>query len=430
MLPPLYTLYTYTVMGIFSLHDATRKYGLVIDIGSGSVLVSIVASEVSQLHPIILWAKREYVPLSQTNSSLEQTAKAVMTALMNALLEFESSARGALRTYDPNGKISIVQVAIAAPWSYTVTKSISYTKTDPFALTKELVESLVDAARKKIETELHENEQASSLSLTIMQRTVLSVIANGYTVTAYKKQPIVNLSVVYASTITQDILAATVVDIQKKIAPKAKLQPISFMLAFQHVRKQLKPHWHEVCLIDVTYEATEIGLVREGSLHYSTHAPIGSRTIARVISNVTDIPISDIFSRMQTLEGQSFLLSFSTEQHTVVAEIIESFEEKMVELFMETGDVFAIPKQLLLHTEQSLEKFFSSILLNAAKKTTKTSHHIAFATSIIIDEMTKHTKEKRLEPILLDTAMLVSAIFFHTSTSNTSLNPSLDDILQ
>ena len=62
------------------------------------------------------------------------------------------------------------------------------------------------------------------------------------------------------------------------------------MLVFYCVLRQLAPDTTEVCLIDITHEATEIGIVRDGILKYVTHVPFGTFTIARDIASLCKVP--------------------------------------------------------------------------------------------------------------------------------------------
>jgi hypothetical protein len=416
-------------MSVFFRGRGASRYGLLIDIGSGSVLISIVATEPDELHPIILWAVREHVPLG-INTTIEQTAKAVMTALMSALLQFESAARSTLHTYDARATITDIQIVVAAPWSYTITKHIHYRKDEPFQIDKPFLSSLVDTAQHKIDTELKEHEMAANLDLAIVLRTVLAVIANGYSLTSITKQKATEVTIIYGSAVIQEQLASTIADVHQKIAPRATPYISSFMLAFDQVRALIKPHWDEVCLVDLTYEATEIGLVRAGSIRYCTHTPLGSRTLARTIAHETKTPVADVMSRMQGQTPDEFVASFSTRQQTIVQNQLDAYQAALTELFGETGDALAIPKQLLFHTEQALEPFFTPLLLAAAKQSTKITHHSAPATSLIIDHFHNHPHQHtKTDSVITDTAMLVSALFFHNRAMGTSETQDFEGIL-
>lgn len=413
----------------FTQADTTVRYGLVIDIGSGSVLVSIVESDRSQSIPTILWAKREYAPL-HSNSDDTQAAKAIMTSLMNALLEFETTARTVLHAYNARAHITHLQVSISAPWSYTVTKNVTYIKETPFTITDNLINTLFDAATQKIQEELHENEQASALSLHITQRTPLSITANGYKFTRAENQTATELQITYASTVVQDHLAKTLQTVQKKIAPRAQLHTSSFMMSYYRLLQKEYPHWEELAAIDITYEATEIGIIRGGALRYCTHAAMGPLTIARTIAGTTKQPVSDVFSRMQNITPEGFIDLFPNKYQPVITEALDSYRSAFRTILQETGDALSIPKTIAIHVEKSLEPFFLPLILQTARATTKVAHVAYPITSQLVTSIEDSSKNKKTEAIITDTAMLASAYFFHTGYSASGRSTLLEDILE
>ena len=138
-------------MSLFSLRTPKERIGAILDIGSGSVLVAIVVSKESESEPSIIWSHREHAPLRNIES-IDQSAKAVLTALVNALLKFDSEGRQALHAATKKSQVDVVQCCIAAPWSYTVTKNINYVQEESFTITEALVEELIDTAERKIAT--------------------------------------------------------------------------------------------------------------------------------------------------------------------------------------------------------------------------------------------------------------------------------------
>jgi hypothetical protein len=52
-------------MGFFGSNKNNIRYGALLDIGSGSVVASIVRSDETISNPEIIWSKREYRPITQ-----------------------------------------------------------------------------------------------------------------------------------------------------------------------------------------------------------------------------------------------------------------------------------------------------------------------------------------------------------------------------
>jgi cell division ATPase FtsA len=286
-------------MSLFSIKKSTERIGAVIDIGSGSVLVAIVISHTGKKKPTVVWSHREQAPL-RTIDSIDQSAKSVMTSLINALLRFDSEGRRALHDYNNRTNIDEVQCCISAPWAYTVTKTISYNQDQPFQITKVLIESLIESAEKSTQTELAENEAATELGLQVITRSTLDTQANGYRIANPLGDMATELAIAQVSVVTQQYLIDHLKDLRHKIFSDKPLHQLSYMLSLYSVVDELFKETNDYCLIDITYEATEIGIVRDGILSYSTHIPFGSFSLAREIAHVTSLPLMQSFQSLHT----------------------------------------------------------------------------------------------------------------------------------
>lgn len=398
-------------MSLFSFKGSTERIGAIIDIGSASVLVSIVSSIDGRPYPHIIWSHREHAPLRNIDS-LDQSAKAVMTALMNALMALDVDGRRALHEYKRGSKIGVLQCTIAAPWSYTVTKTINYSQEEPYAITENLIEELLRTAVQKIKQELGSNESASELGLTVITRATMDMLANGYRVRVPNGERTNELSISHASVVAQQYLVNQIKDLQQKMFGEAESNLTSYMLAFYCVAHDLYPDTYDTCLVHVTYEATEIGIVRDGTLRYSTHTPFGAFSLAREISNITSTPLYEAFQYLHADDPYEFLENLPDSQRNEVELVFESYTARINELFKETGDDLSIPKRILLHADLKSEKFFRDIIDKAARRSLKSDPIIKMVTPNLFETLT-HGQHAQKPDELEDTAMLVSAQFFH-----------------
>jgi hypothetical protein len=406
-------------MPLFSISKSTERIGTIIDIGSGSVLVAIVVSKAGSAEPTILWSHKEHAPLRNIET-IDQSAKSVLTALVNALLKFDSDGRRALYAYNKSAKIPEVQCCISAPWSYTVTKSIHYKQDEDFVITEHLVEELISAAEKKTTAELLENESASNLGLSIVARATMDILANGYRVKEPFEQKAKELTLSQASVITQEYLVKELNQLQEKLFPSSNFHKLSHMLAFYSVAEYILPTTFDTSLIDITYEATEIGIVRDGSLRYATHIPFGSFSLAREISAITSVPLQEAFKYLHDEEPYRFLALLPEGQRSEVEKVFESYTQRLVELFHETGDELSIPKQILLHADLSSEPLFVSLVEQAAKRMLKSEPTITLTTATIIkNAFPSLSKNTNTNDPALDTSLLLSALFFHKQNNST-----------
>ncbi len=395
-------------MSLFSLAKSSERIGVIIDVGSGSVLVAIVVSNSSKKKPVVVWSHREQAPL-RTIDSMDQSAKSVMTSLINALLRFDGDGRRALRDYNKHTNVDEVQCCICAPWAYTVTKTITYTQDKPFEITKALLESLVESAEKSTRTELADNEAVSELGLTIVTRSTLDTLANGYRVKNPTQREATELSVSHVSVVTQEYLVEHLNDLRHKIFSDKPLHKLSYMLALYSVADELFGDGGDFSLIDVTYEATEIGVVRDGILTYSTHIPFGSFSLAREISHITSLPLLQSFQSLHEENPLSFMETLPQSQKNEIEIVFEAYTNRLVSLFAETGDELSIPKKIYLHSDKETESLFSSLITKAAAASIRSAPNLKPLSSLLTDLVEVENRENNT-----DTAMLVAAKFFHT----------------
>jgi len=399
-------------MSWYSLERSADRYGVVIDIGSGSVLASIVHSNPKNKHPYIVWSHRDHIPLRNIDS-LEQSAKAVMTALVNVSMLLDGEGRKILYDYDPAAQLKELQCTIAAPWSYTVTKTVNYKQSVPFVITKTLVFELEEIIKNKIEAEINQNPALSNLGLEVIVEADMSMTANDYRV----KEPIGSSASTFSLTrthgISQQYLLDALDEMRDKLFTGAESRKLSFILALYAVTQHLLEYHHDTCLVDITYEATEIGIVRDGVLLYTTHTPFGSFSLAREISNITNAPLHESFGYLHLDKPYSFLETVTPKQRKDIEIVFEAYIEKVNALFHETGDDLAIPHNILLHAGQNQEVLFKDLLEKAAKRALKTRPKINSISTAIVAEFYNNATQKKSVTIPHDTALLLSAQFFH-----------------
>ena len=400
-------------MGFFSRQESSEAYGALIDIGSGSVLVAIVHSKAGSQHPTIVWEQREHAPLKNIDS-IEQSAKAVTTALMNASLQLDTVGRKALHEYEKGAKISTIQATISAPWSYTVTKTINYTQEESFTITEQLIDELTRTTEDKIASDLQTNETVNQLGLSLITQATMDMLSNGYRVEKPQGSKATEFSLSRANVIAQEYLTDSLNETCDKLFTSQDCRKLSFMLMMYSGLRYLLPETYEICLVDITYEATEIGIVRDGSLQYCTHTPFGSFSLAREMAAVLGVPVHETFGYIHAQDPYAFMEQISAKQKKEIDEIFEAFVKKIDGLFHETGDTLSIPKRIAIHCDLKSEAFFKVLIERAAKRSLKTSSTITLVSKEIIKQTYDESDKTSFINSHADTALLLSALFFHT----------------
>jgi cell division ATPase FtsA len=398
-------------MSFLGFKSKSERFGVIVDIGSGSVLLSIVHSKAEAKHPTIIWSHRENAPLRNIDS-IEQSSKSVITALFNAAMVMDSEGRRALNDYQSGARVDSIQCGISAPWSYTVTKTINYAQDEAFEITDELIADLIQTVQEKISADLNQNKTLSNLGLEVVLRSTLNILSNGYIVREPQGQKSKELNIAHANVVVQKKLVEAIEEMQSKIFANADIKKLSFIVMLYSVAQDLLPKTFDSCLVDITFEATEIGIVRNGVMTYCTHIPFGSFSLAREISAITNAPLHESLGYLHSENPYSFIEKLSSSAQSEVEKVFEAYINKVSELFHETGDRLSIPKHISLHSDLYSEKIFTDLIEKAAKKSTKTEPIITPISKELIKQTYAESTETVSE-IPVDTALLVSAQFFH-----------------
>ena len=371
-------------------------YALLVDVGSGSVGLSIVAPTETEGE---IWSHREHCPLKVTES-ITESSKAVVTTIMNAMMLFENEGRKALYQHNKAAKISSLQAAVSAPWSYTVARTVKFDKDEPFVITEDLLTQLAASAQKQAMEEFEAEHSLSTLGVKETSHTILDAHANGYRVATPNKQQATLLTVTHVSTLVRDEIVDSLQEIKEKLLSDCELQITSYMMANYYVTDALQPVGVDFCLVDITNEATELGIIRHNALQYCTHSAFGRASIAREVAKATNAPLHDAFSSLRTLHKQNDL-------HEDIAATLNSYQDKIIELFKETGDRLTIPKHIYLQVDAGLGDFFAPFVESAGKETSRGNVLVTVTTPDLL-----YTKKTDNRPT--DVALAIAMRFFHT----------------
>jgi hypothetical protein len=373
-------------MFLFNRKTPLFHCGAIIDVGSGSVGIALVVKNNETHQSQIIWSHREYMLIKDTASERE-LQKEMNTTIINALLELGSNGVKALHQTHPSLKVEYIQTAISAPWSYTVTKTVNYEQSKEFEVTHELLKEMVKTAKKQVVTENVQKKVTDELGLRIITDASVQTLLNGYLV----KDPIgsycTSVSFSLISALANEKLLTTLEDSLQRIFPKVAVEHYSFIFLFYIVLEHLHPNTAEIYLVDITNEATEIGVVRDNVLHHTTHIPTGMFTLARAIASKTKLPKEEAFALLK--EGYADTIKMYTKrQREQIEEIRTGYINELTQLFNETGDALTIPNTIFLHTAKNTEDFFLKCFKEATKNLAKSEHKIHLFTSELLEKRT------------------------------------------
>lgn len=357
---------------MFTRQRSNVEYTALLDIGSGSVTASLICSDLQRDQVEIVWTYHERLLLKQVAEA--RTQKPLLTSLLNCLLALGNDGIQALHSYDSGAHIRSIQVGVSAPWSYTVTKNVRVNKDTPFTINQNIIDDLREAAEKKIKTEIDENEVARQLELAVVTRSVTDLRANDYPISGTGNHTAKSVSMTLSSVIIQEYLHQAILESCEKVLPKADLHIYSAMLQFYFTLGDINPEMKEYCVVNLTLEATEIGVVRNGVLAYSTHEPYGLIHIARDISNALNVPVSEVYGQLQADELSVDDESLSKKTKAAITDVYREYQKRIADLFAQTGDDFTIPRSLYMSCAVSSQRSLITHIEAAAQLATGFQH--------------------------------------------------------
>jgi hypothetical protein len=387
-------------------YDSDTHCGVVVDVSSGSVGVALVVINRGTREDKIIWSHREY-SLLRTSSTLAESERKIKTTIINAFLELGSSGLKALHTFEPTLRVQKLLVSIAAPYEYTTTKLVHLVEEKGFTVDKKLLKDLSELASKQAETQAKESGLLNDFGLSVIHQEHLGITVNGYhTKDPYDKKT-TDLSFTHLTSLAVTSITEAIVEAQEKIIPTSTLTMQSFMTVLYKSIDALYPHTLEACLISVTSEATEMGIVRDGALLYVNHIPIGSFTLARTIADALSIPTEEAFTYLKA-NTEYGIASIPESKQAIIKQIFDSYNEKIAELLKKTGDELSIPQAIFVHTEKSTSSFFTVALKQSAKSVTSIDHTIHPVTPKLVGEAE-----------IDDSAILLGVRYFHDIVTDT-----------
>jgi len=394
-------------MSFFHSEVLNETCGVVVDIGSGSVGVAIVTSVQDTDQYEVIWSHREHMLIKDVTDE-KALQKDIQTTIVNAFLELGGSGMTTLRSMEKPLKIHSLQVAVSAPWAFTVTKNIHFEDEITFIVTKKIIEDLIATATNDTSNVFDEQALVQSIDLEKIAETTVRVQLNGYDT----KHPIGNsahsIDLSHISQLVQNHIPPLITQLQEKILPKTTASSYSFMYMYYQVLRHLHPDTTEVCLVDITNEATEIGIVRDDVLLFVTHIPVGMYSLARELSIICNISKEEAYAVLKN--GADITALYGEKNAEKIEALYTVYQEQIAELFMHTADSLSIPSTLFLHTSKNTEDFFGYHIKKAAENCTKNTHFVHNFTSQILGKRS-----------LEDTALAVSIHYFHKKSTYRAL---------
>jgi cell division ATPase FtsA len=360
-------------MGIFSMFSKRKKEKvLLIDIGSGSVTVSIAIF--SNDVPMIVANLSSDIPVlpDVDLSAFEQAMKNSLDAMFGKMREAHMLLPDRIRVH------------LSSPWFASQVRTAKMSRPAPFVVSKTLMNDMLARELKSFEDEEMAKEAQKGEPVRVLESKTLQVKLNGYPTV----EPI-GLSTrelefsMFVSVASERLVKM----IEESIGHEFPHTPVtfgSFLGASFLVVRDLFPHTTEYLLADIGGEVTDLSLVRDGSLVQTVSFPKGrnfivrrlaeglNRTLGEAVTLCTlyvegkvEEGVKDTCDRILTEAKNEWLASFQTALFSVSNElsipdtILLTVSSDVAPWFTETI------RREEFHQYTLTEKEFKVVLLNA-----------------------------------------------------------------
>lgn len=276
----------------------TNEYDALIDVRSGSVGVGIIESNKKYSTPTLIYSKR--VPIRTPDADDKKTS---LGALKNALLQAHTyiakEGKQTLAKHTPGTEIKTLLAVCSSPWSHTISKETSFTREEPFEMTAKLHKELGKETKNATADEITKLETVQGFKFQATERVTIGARVNDY--------PVVNpiglrgksLRFVHVTNFVPQPISRILEEIQRETFPDADMRTYTYLFAaycaMQSIRAETGSYW----FVDVTGEATEIGIIEDGALVGSAFAAHGHETLVRNICNAQNAPREDAVTQLR-----------------------------------------------------------------------------------------------------------------------------------
>jgi len=380
----------------------SSRYGVIIDIASGTVGVALVKSNLSQENPEILYSYRTSPRSTSDPEKMLTNTRNIRETLFSACLEVANEGLSVLQSQDSDAQISHVFLTCSSPWAHTVARNTRYESDKPFKVTRSIISDLIKNAEDEIISYTREHSQIVEKDFEVIERATVDIAVNDYLVDNPYQNKVNTVSLTHISGLAPKELIVAIEDMQDKLFPHTKLRMHTFMLVIYCVLRDMYPQLHSLCIVDVTGETTEFGIVENNLLVENSYMKGGAHTFLRDIAEQRNAPLVDVYTQLSMLESSECV---EAEISKKASETYISNVQAHIQSVLKTR---ILPKHIVVNSQHPLASQFVEMLKKAFEKSGHTDYEI-IDFSVELFKNSKNARTLKDSDVYLSTA----SRFFH-----------------
>ncbi len=267
---------------MFSFFGPKSELGIVFHIGSSSVGAGLVRLKKGET-PHVIYSLRELIPYREEVEA-EKFLSEMIEALKRVNTRIAKDGLSHLKfTEFGSLKIKHVYYVFASPWSVTQTKVASIRKPEPFVLTKEMVDAVIDEQERIFEKETLGKEELVD-KLQAIEKRVIQVKLNGYEVAdPYGHEATIADISLFVSIIPKAVVSK-VFDVSMVTYHPKDTSIFSFPLASFSTLRDVFHAEDDFIFLDIGGELTDVSIIKGGLILETASFPLGKNFLVRKLA--------------------------------------------------------------------------------------------------------------------------------------------------
>ncbi len=183
---------------------------------------------------------------------------------------------------------------------------------------------------------------------------------------------------------------------QEKLFKDTELRAHTYMLVMYCVMRDIFPSVHSSCIVDITGEATEFGIVEQNLLIDNVFIQHGTNTVIRNAAKKLKTPEVDVRNQFIALDENTSL--------ALKNEIVE-YQNQLVSGITQILQNRTLPNDIIVTSHSSFTQTSKKIIEDALMQATSEKHKVITIESKLIEQISEGTEH--------DAYLAISARFFH-----------------
>ena len=294
--------------------------------------------------------------------------------------------------YYTDGSLEDIFVNISAPWVSSQLRNVHYEKEKGIVVNKQLIDHIVE---KELSEPLHHTRDfREHKDLVHIEHRVLDIFLNGYKTNKFNNKKVRDIDIhtlvsVMSSQTHKDFLHI----IEKVFHRGAQFFSNNFM--FYHTAVSHFPDEHNMVLLDISGEITEILVSVSGELSKIGTIPVGVHFLKRHLSQELSLSIEKVESLLRMYQEEFLDRAHHKPLEKAMDVAFRKWLKYLYDFFAEVGKEHLVPHVFVILTPQILHDWFFDRMRSADE----IKEHMARGKDISIMHIKEVQQQKTTEGI-------------------------------